>query len=73
MSLIVEGGTSLHAAFWTAGLVDCVEMYVTPRALGSAGVEWVPFPVIASGLVTELSAVAVGEDVRIEAYVYRPD
>ena len=73
MSLIVEGGTTLHTAFWTAGLVDSVEMYVTPRTLGSAGVEWVPFPVIASGLVTEVSAVPVGEDVRIEAYVHRPD
>jgi diaminohydroxyphosphoribosylaminopyrimidine deaminase / 5-amino-6-(5-phosphoribosylamino)uracil reductase len=72
-SLIVEGGTTLHSAFWTAGLVDCVEMYVTPRALGSAGVEWVPFPVIASGLLTEMSAAPVGDDVRIEAYVHRPD
>jgi diaminohydroxyphosphoribosylaminopyrimidine deaminase/5-amino-6-(5-phosphoribosylamino)uracil reductase len=72
-SLIVEGGTSLHAAFWTAGLVDRVEMFVTPHDLGSAGVEWVPFPVLASGLVTAMSAVPVGEDVLIAAYVHRPD
>jgi diaminohydroxyphosphoribosylaminopyrimidine deaminase/5-amino-6-(5-phosphoribosylamino)uracil reductase len=72
-SLLVEGGASLHAAFWSAGLVDSVDLYVTPHALGSAGVAWVPFPVLASGLVTELSAVPVGEDVRIQGYVHRPD
>jgi diaminohydroxyphosphoribosylaminopyrimidine deaminase/5-amino-6-(5-phosphoribosylamino)uracil reductase len=73
MSLIVEGGTVLHAAFWTAGLVDSIEMFVTPHDLGSGGVEWVPFPVLASGLVTAVSAVPVGEDVRITAYVHRSD
>jgi diaminohydroxyphosphoribosylaminopyrimidine deaminase/5-amino-6-(5-phosphoribosylamino)uracil reductase len=72
-SLLVEGGPALHRAFWTAGLVDSVDMYVTPRALGSAGVEWVPFPILSSGLVTEMSTVPVGEDVRIEGYVHRSD
>lgn len=73
MSLIVEGGTSLHAAFWNDAVVDGVELFVTPHALGSAGVAWVPFPVLASGLVTEMRAVPVDEDVRIVGYVHRPD
>lgn len=72
-SLVVEGGTRLHEAFWTAGVVDCVQLFVAPRALGSAGVPWVPFPVLASGRITELSAVPAGEDIRIEAYVHWPD
>lgn len=72
-SLVVEGGATLHEAFWNAGLVDSVQVYVTPRVLGSDGVAWVPFPVLASGALTDVSAVPVGEDVRIEAYVHRPD
>ncbi len=72
-SLVVEGGAALHGAFWTAGVVDGVDIYVTPRALGSSGVAWVPFPVLSSGLVTELSTVPVGEDVRIQGYVHRTD
>lgn len=72
-SLVVEGGARLHEAFWTAGLVDGVHVYVTPRALGPEGVAWVPFPVIASGRMADITATPVGEDVRIEAYVHRPD
>jgi riboflavin biosynthesis pyrimidine reductase len=72
-SLVVEGGTALHSAFWTAGLVDSVDVYVTPRALGSTGVAWVPFPVLSSGLVTEVSTVPVGDDVRMRGYVHRTD
>jgi diaminohydroxyphosphoribosylaminopyrimidine deaminase/5-amino-6-(5-phosphoribosylamino)uracil reductase len=72
-SLVVEGGPTLHAAFWDAGLVDEIDMYLSPRTLGSGGVEWVPFPVLGSGLVSEVKAAALGEDVRIEGYVHRPD
>ncbi len=69
-SLVVEGGPRLHAAFWSARVVDRVQLYVALRTLGSAAVPWVPFPVLASGRVTEVSAVPVGEDVRIEGYVH---
>jgi diaminohydroxyphosphoribosylaminopyrimidine deaminase/5-amino-6-(5-phosphoribosylamino)uracil reductase len=72
-SLVVEGGAALHGAFWTAGIVDSVDIYVTPRTLGPGGVAWVPFPILSSGLVSELSTVPVGEDVRIQGYVHRAD
>ena len=72
-SLVVEGGAALHEAFWTAGVVDSVNVYVTPRTLGSDGVAWVPFPVLASGAVTDVRAIPAGEDVRIEGYVHRAD
>lgn len=72
-SVLVEGGATLHEAFWTAGVVDSVEIYVTPRVLGPAGVPWLPVPVIGSGRLTDVTAVPVGDDVRIEANVYRPD
>jgi diaminohydroxyphosphoribosylaminopyrimidine deaminase/5-amino-6-(5-phosphoribosylamino)uracil reductase len=72
-SLVVEGGTTLHSAFWGAGLVDSVDVYIAPRELGPSGVPWVAVPVLSSGLVTELSAAPVGEDVRVRGYVHRTD
>jgi diaminohydroxyphosphoribosylaminopyrimidine deaminase/5-amino-6-(5-phosphoribosylamino)uracil reductase len=72
-SLVLEGGATLHRAAWAANVVDCVHLYVTPRVLGSSGVAWVPFPVLTADGVTDVTAVAIGEDVRIEAYVHRPD
>lgn len=38
LSLLVEGGPTLHRAFWDAGVVDRVQMIETPVALGR-GVE----------------------------------
>ena len=37
-SLLVEGGTTIHRAFWDAGLVDRVQMYVAPITLGEGAV-----------------------------------
>ena len=34
VSLLVEGGPTLHAAFASEGLVDRVQLVVTPQALG---------------------------------------
>jgi diaminohydroxyphosphoribosylaminopyrimidine deaminase / 5-amino-6-(5-phosphoribosylamino)uracil reductase len=72
-SLLVEGGATLHQAFWDAGLVDRVELYVTPRSMGPSGLEWLPAPVISSGTMEEVTTRTVGVDVLIDAYVYRPD
>lgn len=72
-SLVIEGGPSLHAAAWREDLVDCLHLYVAPRALGSAGVAWVSTPVLATDRVTDVTATLLGDDVRIEAYVHRPD
>jgi riboflavin biosynthesis pyrimidine reductase len=38
--VILEGGPAVHQAFWDRGLVDRVQMYVVPRAIGSDGVPW---------------------------------
>ena len=70
-SLVVEGGAALHEAFWNAGVVDSVQVYVTPCVVGEAGVEWMPSSVLASGHVIDVTAVPLGEDVRIEAHVHR--
>ena len=72
-SLIVEGGATLHEAFWNAGLVDRVQIYVSPRLVGDDGVGWLPFPVMNSPIIVERSARLVGDDTLLEAYVHRPD
>jgi diaminohydroxyphosphoribosylaminopyrimidine deaminase/5-amino-6-(5-phosphoribosylamino)uracil reductase len=71
-SVIVEGGAVLHRACWDAGVVDRVQIFIGPRTL-PGGLPWLPFPVLADGRLTEISARAVGCDVMIEGYVHRPD
>ena len=69
-SMIVEGGTTLHRAFWDAGLVDRVQMYMTPHRLGTDGLEWLPLPL--PGLVG-VTRKLLGADFLIEGYVHRAD
>jgi len=70
LSMIVEGGVTLHRAFWDAGLVDRVQMYRTPHVLGAEGLEWLPVPLPGLGPVTERR---LGADTLTEAYVHRTD
>jgi len=69
-SMIVEGGTTLHRAFWDAGLVDRVQMYMTPHRLGMGGQEWLPLPLRGLGPITRK---LLGADILIEGYVHRAD
>jgi diaminohydroxyphosphoribosylaminopyrimidine deaminase/5-amino-6-(5-phosphoribosylamino)uracil reductase len=72
-SLLLEGGTTLHASAWAEGLVDYVQIYVTPHALGPGGVP------LARGLASSLPELLEprvevwGPDIGIEGYVYRAD
>ena len=59
----------LHEAFWRAGLVDRVELFVAPRAVGPQGVPWAMLPDGSIASLRELTATPVGDDVRIEGYV----
>ena len=69
-SLVVEGGTRLHRAFWDADLVDRVRMYVSDRVLGEGGVEWLPDAVLSSVRVAAHCATPIGSDVLLEAHVH---
>jgi diaminohydroxyphosphoribosylaminopyrimidine deaminase / 5-amino-6-(5-phosphoribosylamino)uracil reductase len=69
-SIIVEGGVALHRAFWDAGLVDRVQVYMTPHELGPAALEWLPFPM--AGL-DPITVTRVGADTLAEAYVHGAD
>ena len=73
-SLIVEGGPTLHEAFWNASVVDRVQMYVTPHVLGAAGVPWRRTPEMGhASALSDRSVRLFGDDVLIEGYVHRPD
>jgi diaminohydroxyphosphoribosylaminopyrimidine deaminase/5-amino-6-(5-phosphoribosylamino)uracil reductase len=69
-SMIVEGGVTLHRAFWDAGVVDRVQIYMTSHLLGADGLEWLPLPLPGLGGVTERP---LGADSLAEAYVHRID
>ena len=72
-SMIVEGGASLQRAVWAAGLVDRVQVFVSPRAVGARGVPWLPYETFLLSGLADAAAVPVGDDVLIEAYVHRTD
>jgi diaminohydroxyphosphoribosylaminopyrimidine deaminase/5-amino-6-(5-phosphoribosylamino)uracil reductase len=73
ISIVVEGGPALHDAFWKAGLVDRVELFVSPTALGTGGVPWMAAHDGAIAGLDHLAARPIGEDVLIEGYVHRSD
>jgi diaminohydroxyphosphoribosylaminopyrimidine deaminase/5-amino-6-(5-phosphoribosylamino)uracil reductase len=71
-SVLLEGGAAIHAAAWNEGVVDYVQLYVTPLALGVAGVPLFngrPWPL--SSLIDPRVEV-LGPDTVIEGYVHRP-
>jgi diaminohydroxyphosphoribosylaminopyrimidine deaminase/5-amino-6-(5-phosphoribosylamino)uracil reductase len=72
-SVLVEGGPRLHAAVWTAGVVDRVRCYVAPTALGPDGVPWSMPSSFSLGGLTPVRAETLGVDVLLEADVHRVD
>jgi diaminohydroxyphosphoribosylaminopyrimidine deaminase/5-amino-6-(5-phosphoribosylamino)uracil reductase len=71
MSLILEGGPTLHAAAWAAGVVDRVQIFGTPHALGAEGVPWLDAATFNIDDLQDVRTVALGDDVMIEGYVHR--
>jgi diaminohydroxyphosphoribosylaminopyrimidine deaminase/5-amino-6-(5-phosphoribosylamino)uracil reductase len=72
-SIVVEGGATLHAALWRASLVDRVELFVSSRALGRSGVEWIDIPPGTLAGLHDLTIRPAGDDVVIEGHVHRID
>jgi len=70
-SIVIEGGAALHAAVWDARLVDYVQLFVAPVALGEQGV-----PLVSRAFSTfalfDRRVELLGPDVMIEGYVHRP-
>ena len=72
-SLVVEGGPTLHEAFWRAKLVDRVQFFLTPHIAGPEGLPGAPFPVGTVAALVGGSARPIGEDILIEGYVHGLD
>jgi diaminohydroxyphosphoribosylaminopyrimidine deaminase/5-amino-6-(5-phosphoribosylamino)uracil reductase len=71
-SLVLEGGAAMHAAAWDEGVVDYVQMYVAPRALGPNGVPLLEGRSFSPAALVERRVETLGPDVLIEGYVHRP-
>ncbi len=70
-SLLLEGGPALHAAAWSAGIVDRVRCYVSPVTLGPGAVPWSMPPGFGLMALGPTRAEPLGDDVLIEADVHR--
>jgi diaminohydroxyphosphoribosylaminopyrimidine deaminase / 5-amino-6-(5-phosphoribosylamino)uracil reductase len=71
-SLLLEGGTELHTAFWQAGVVDYVQMYVSPDWIGQDGVGMLAGGEFSTATLVDRHVDLLGPDVLIEGYVHRP-
>jgi diaminohydroxyphosphoribosylaminopyrimidine deaminase/5-amino-6-(5-phosphoribosylamino)uracil reductase len=68
-SVVLEGGGTLHRAALDAGVVDAVQVYITPRALGPAGVAWIGEGRLAWELLRDRRAAWLGDDLLVEGVV----
>ncbi len=73
MSIVVEGGPALHGAFWQAGLVDRMELFLTPQMIGPGGVPAAPFSIGTAASLVDGAIRPLGDDVLIDGYVHRVD
>ena len=71
-SVLIEGGARLHAAFWRAGLVDYVQLYVSGGWIGDAGVPLMDGVDFTTATLVDRRVDLLGPDVLIEGYVHRP-
>jgi diaminohydroxyphosphoribosylaminopyrimidine deaminase/5-amino-6-(5-phosphoribosylamino)uracil reductase len=69
MSLVLEGGPTLHRAAWLAGVVDCVHLYVAPVTLGPTGPKWLPTDILST--LVDTKQLQRGADTFTEGYVHR--
>jgi diaminohydroxyphosphoribosylaminopyrimidine deaminase / 5-amino-6-(5-phosphoribosylamino)uracil reductase len=72
-SVLLEGGRAVHAAAWDEGLVDYVQIYVTPHVLGESGVPLAGGLAAAIPSLVDARVMICGPDASIEGYVHRLD
>ncbi|HEY3092217.1 MAG TPA: bifunctional diaminohydroxyphosphoribosylaminopyrimidine deaminase/5-amino-6-(5-phosphoribosylamino)uracil reductase RibD [Vicinamibacterales bacterium] len=71
-SLLLEGGAQIHAAAWDAGIVDYVQLFVAPVALGREGVPLFGGRPWSMSSLIDPRVELLGPDTLIEGYVHRP-
>ncbi len=72
-SVVLEGGPTLHQAFWDRGLIDRVQMYVAPRAIGADGVNWWATVEEVVARLDDVQSTTLGADQLIQGDVHRID
>ena len=72
-SVVVEGGPTLHAALWHQGLVDRVQMYVTPHHLGPDGLPWFATAAAVEANLHDVRKLPLGADLLVEGDVHGVD
>lgn len=72
-SVLLEGGAAIYQAAWEEGIVDYVQLYVAPVALGTQGPALLDGRAFATASLFEQKVRTLGPDVLIEGYVHRPD
>jgi diaminohydroxyphosphoribosylaminopyrimidine deaminase/5-amino-6-(5-phosphoribosylamino)uracil reductase len=71
-SLLLEGGSEVHAAAWDEDLVDLVSIYVCPRVIGKGGVPFLGGRAFDASALVERREERLGPDTLIEGYVHGP-
>ena len=66
---MLEGGPTLHRAAWEEGIVDRVQIFVTPKVVGPEGTPWLPYEKSGIAELTGMTVAPIGEDVLIEGMV----
>jgi diaminohydroxyphosphoribosylaminopyrimidine deaminase/5-amino-6-(5-phosphoribosylamino)uracil reductase len=72
-SVMLEGGPAVHRAFWDAGLVDRVQLYIGAIETGANGVPWWSTAEAISAALDDVRIVQLGPDQLIEGDVHRTD
>ena len=70
-SVLLEGGPAVQQAAWEAGVVDYIQLYIAPVAVGGNGPALAEGPGVAVASLVERHVRMLGPDVLIEGYVHR--
>jgi diaminohydroxyphosphoribosylaminopyrimidine deaminase/5-amino-6-(5-phosphoribosylamino)uracil reductase len=70
-AVLLEGGATMHAAAWRAGVIDSVQLIGSPRVLGEAGVKVFDGVDVPASALRPVSIEILAPDVWMEADVYR--
>ena len=71
-SLLLEGGSDVHAAAWDEDLVDVVSIYVCPKVIGKGGVPFLSGRRFEPKMLVDRREERLGPDTLIEGYVHGP-
>jgi len=73
MSLLLEGGPTLQRAAAAENVIDAVQLYVAPDALGTNGVRWLEPDDLRIASLADRRVLPCGPDVFMEGYVHGID